>query len=245
MDSTKAKERPILFSGPMVRAIIAGTKTVTRRIVEPMAGQQREWLTRELLDAVPHGEMKAGGWQMHHPKAGTVFQGVFVDHDSPLGWIRCPYGVPGDRLWVREAWAFEDCGEDGHRLIWQADRAAAWASDVARIAAGAFYMDADYQPTRWRPSIHMPRAFSRINLEIASVRAERLQDIADDDIRAEGVTPDVVAEMLDGKRGEPHLLDMVAPKPRDVWRLGWDAINGQRAPWSTNPWVWRVEFRRL
>ena len=80
-----AKERPIIFSGPMIRAILEGRKTQTRRIVKPMAGEQSKWLRPETSGWVPHGTMINGGWQMHHPKAGGFDDGVFVGHDWPFG----------------------------------------------------------------------------------------------------------------------------------------------------------------
>ena len=104
------KERPILFSAPMVRAILDGSKTQTRRVVKPSPGKQSEWLTHELIQEVPHGEIVEGGWQMHHPHAGTtrfypeVSTSLDIPYDSPLGWVKCPFGQVGDRLWVKETW---------------------------------------------------------------------------------------------------------------------------------------------
>lgn len=168
------KEHPILFSGPMVRALLAGTKTQTRRIVT-------------------------------QPR----FVGPAMIHAGP-------YGGPGDRLWVRETFA-----ETSGRVIYRES-----------VPMG---------PGVWRPSIFMPRALSRITLEVVSVRVERLQDITDDDILAEGVTVAGVAALV----GKQRSREPIACNLRGLWSLGWDAINGKRAPWASNPWVWRVEFRRL
>jgi hypothetical protein len=212
-------EHPILFSGPMVRALLAGTKTQTRRIVDTDAKHESGLVNVR----------------------GKTFD-LRIPHHVEAALARCPYGVPGDRLWVRE------------RMRVMAWRCGAGVPEHVGIRYEADGAVADIKPwpTRLKvPDVGKclayggPREGSRITLEIVSVRVERLQDITDEDIRAEGVTTRVVADLLNPKRpGEPHLLDMIAPKPRDQWALGWDAINGKRAPWSTNPWVWRVEFRR-
>ena len=97
------KERPILLKTDMVQAILANRKTMTRRIVKPSRGYQSTWLSIEDINKVPHGKMMSGGWQMHHPKAGSFSDGVYVSDDSPFGWIKCPYGQPGDWLWVKSS----------------------------------------------------------------------------------------------------------------------------------------------
>ena len=179
-------ERPILFSGPMVRAILDGRKTVTRRIV----------------------------------------RGV----EMP----RCPYGSPGDRLWVRETWCL------AHPDYHDTDREA--GSRPVKDGRFYFYAATDDVDTGdgspWKPSIHMPRWASRITLEVVCIRVERLQEIDEVDILAEGVTVDVVAKLT----GTPW-ADM--PTLHHAWERLWDSINGDRASWASNPWVWRVEFRRV
>jgi len=126
------KERPILFSGPMVRAILEGRKTQTRRIVKPQPLRDR---------------------------------GVMAFNDGEHPQMRCPYGKPGDRLWVRET----------------------WCPDVEPYTF-RYKADGDEPLERWRPSIHIPRWASRITLEVVSVRVERLQNISEDDALAEGIT---------------------------------------------------------
>lgn len=143
------RERPIIFSPPMVRALLAGTKTQMRRVVKPRP-------------------MPAGGWAVAARPRG--FELVHWDNDEQE-WraIACPYGQPGDRLWVRETWGhFERSPKPGDRIYYRAD-----GECVA------------LEP--WRPSIHMPRWASRITLEITDVRVERLQDISAQDCVAEGV----------------------------------------------------------
>ncbi|NUP08372.1 MAG: hypothetical protein HOW73_20170 [Polyangiaceae bacterium] len=230
------KERPIIFSGPMVRAIIEGRKTQTRRILRTDA---------------PHVYcISAGGVALEWGPADE-------DGDPMDGDFRSPYGVAGDRLWVRETWALEELGKidpiDGDRVVWKADRQAAWRVDMAE----RFYLASDYEPDRWRPSIHMPRWASRIDLDVASVRVERLQDITEDDARAEGLKkltkdggitwkfgiPDrdgLPGEDDDGQHWQEWEVD-----PRKAFAKLWDRINGERASWQSNPHVWVVSFARV
>jgi hypothetical protein len=187
----------------MVRALLAGQKTVTRRVVKPQ------------------------------PNDGMTDSGVVDVARFNLGKtsaLRCPYGAAGDRLWVRESFC-PRYFDDG-RPAFAADWTGASSDVVPR--------------PKFKPGIHMPRAASRLTLDVCSVRAERLQDITDDEVRLEGVTHDIAADMINPKHaGEPHLLKTIAPKLRDAFSLGWDGINGKRAPWASNPWVWRVEFRKV
>lgn len=195
------KEGPILFSGPMVRAVLADTKTQTRRILTA------EWL--RCLD--PEDE-----------------------EDLPRILAQCPYGVPGDRLWVRETWAETWSGPDDVREV----------AFRATTPPGIVYLSGP-GGVGWRPSIFLRRSDSRIDLEVVSVRVERLQGITDDDIRAEGA---VVRIHNEPRFGGPMPVSSLDGKAylglRDLWAAGWDTINGKRAPWASNPWVWRVEFRR-
>jgi len=193
------KERQILFSAPMVRAILDGSKTQTRRIV------------------------KTGKWEHENSEYGVSFG-------------NCPYGEPGDRLWVRETWNKFDAWEgyfyaaDDHPFgIGEAD-------DPDHI---------EQHDIRWKPSIHMPRAASRITLEVTGVRVERLQDISEADARAEGVEPVVVGE---GWRrycdsGSEEVGVPPCADARHSFQSLWEQINGAGS-WAANPWVWVVEFQR-
>jgi hypothetical protein len=201
------KERPILFSSPMVRAILAGRKTQTRRARGLEAINQGDGCYDALTDTgivrVPH-------------TARTIMRD-----------FRCPYGVVGDRLWVRETWATlarddkwspRDLGPGGVKLWYAAD------GDDTYNERG-----------KWRPSIHMPRWASRITLEIVRVGAGRLWEISEEDAIAEGVltlNPAVCAQFADARSAFAHL---------------WQSINGSRpgCSWSDNPWCWRISFRRL
>lgn len=203
------KERPILFSGPMVNAILDGRKTMTRRIVK-------------------------------FDDAGRVRLGKRCWHrDDPDAVRGCQYGLPGDRLWVRETFSDD------------------WKPDIAYRADGGLDADRFDAGVRWRPSIHMPRSASRITLEIADVRIERLQDISDDDAKAEGVSIPVshtgrglinVNKLLTGgefTQAPKHWDDWTAVDiRRHAFASLWVDINGAGS-WAFNPIVWVVSFKRV
>lgn len=198
------KEKPILFSGPMIRAIIANTKTQTRRIFKP---DRMTWDAngRYTTHAMRGGELSITG------------SGPF----KPSSWLHyCPYGQPGgDRLYVRETWAAPHAYDHlPPRLIPQ----------DARIHYAA---TEDRGGLLWRPSIHMPRWASRITLEIARVRVERLHACNEVDAIAEGAPWAACGAPQEGshKAGFTQL---------------WEQINGHGS-WEANPWVWVTEFRRL
>ena len=224
------KERPILFSGPMVRALLSGSKTQTRRVVKP---QPTEFV------GGPGVTLRDGSPAPLVPLDDSV---------EPYGReIVCPYGQPGDRLWVRETffafgrwetrfsttkgrdeWHFVDMTmEAGHQY--------AYPANGHRIAS--YRRTAGVTPTWWkRPAIFMPRWASRITLEVTSVRVERLQDISEADALAEGVTDDgsLVTDLAGNDRGGAFA----------AFATLWEVINGADS-WDDNPWVWVVEFRRL
>jgi hypothetical protein len=222
------KERPILFSGPMVRAILAGQKTQTRRVIRGIDYADR-------FVSIDGGK--------------AVFTDSILDRAtgaSHLFRIRCP-GMPGDRLWVREAWARAPDGGLIYRANFNVEDG--FGSEVVDLPTGRTI------PLRWLPSIHMTRAASRITLEIVGVRVERLQEITETDILAEGTrAPVTVAgEPLYTLAAKPFkLTDYVGGDPR-MWsgaeylraNFGhlWDSINAKRGyPWTSNPWVWVIEF---
>lgn len=203
---TSAKERPMLMSAPMVRAILDGSKTQTRRIVKGLA---LDWLYRD----------------------GFTAEFTAAPENS-----LCPYGQPGDRLWVRESY-MPDPPDDGTwaGTAWRGCKGSRLEDipDRFRSTAHCLYRStwSGSDLVGWRPSIHMPRWASRITLEITSVRVERLQDISDDDLTCEGLQ-----EVIDA--GVDH-----DGTPRDAWRALWSQINGSES-WAANPWVWVIEFRR-
>ena len=154
------KERPILFSAPMVRALLAGTKTQTRRVCKP----------QPIADA-----RFVGG---HYLPATKRNPGQEISVEAPYVHIACPYGQRGDRLWVRETWRRDIDKIDGARLV-------QYRADDAIVEAPRTYFD--LPSAGWIPSIHMPRWASRITLEVTGVRVERLQEISEADAIAEGV----------------------------------------------------------
>ncbi len=188
--------RPILFSGPMVRALLEGRKTQTRRVID---------------------ERQRIGYPAHEiPFACAEY--FTTDGAGSFGW-KCPYGIPGDRLWVRETWQVLD--------------------NSVRFAT-----DGDYDvvnPKPWRPSIHMPRWASRLMLEVISVRVERVQKISEADAIAEGITKDEAREYV--YIGHPPSDEAYAAAYADLWQK----IYGKRegCAWSDNPYVWVVEFRKI
>lgn len=212
------KERPILFSASMVRALLAGTKTQTRRVatfVPLETGMNLSFRWLEPTEIVP------GVWTLVSIDAG----GAENEWTKPL---RCPFGVPGDRLWVRENW--QAWGEfDGMRA------AAISAEARANINYPA---DGNTWVSRQRPSIHMPRWASRITLEITGVRVERLWDISETDAAAEGVTP-----FGDGGYHVEEGRFYMGTATQSYMAL-WEFINGPDS-WDANPWVWVVEFHRV
>ena len=238
------RERPILFSAPMVRALLSGKKTQTRRIAKIDTA-----LGREALFA---------------PRRNKKYAPTFLLPDAAdLAIEHCPYGQPGDQLWVRETWrigAWDDHGGfwldycDGPRKgrrecqdVGMADKLADQNLDdlkkrnIQPTIAGRYEWNPGASPLRWRPSIHMPRWASRTTLGITGVRVERLHDISEADAIAEGV-----CQMRNGSGcwvGSDGPGSLVTPWPtaRDAYGDLWDQIKGQGA-WAANPWVWVVEF---
>ena len=208
------KSRPILFSAPMVRALLAGTKTQTRRVVkvQPHASHNPQ-----------HAEPRSAGW-------------VWMAHDDrptysfATGDFRCPYGQPGDQLWVRETWAHHVQAQSAERdedgpFVYAADGPQALQ---ARLAS------------KWTPGIHMFRWASRITLEITAVRVERLQDISEADAQAEGIE---YSERFGGYCiGEAQHFNSHDPR-ESYWSL-WETINGPGSV-ESNPWVWCLSFKRV
>lgn len=254
------KERPILFSAPMVRAILDGSKTQTRRVVKDLQGADyndfASWnRPAHVLDAArKHGRFGFSGRIYDDGTIGSPFS------------IPCPYGKPADRLWVRETFGYVSPDEYERprsecNIEYRADLPPG-CTDLP----GQWPVDecaGDPARPRWRPSIHMPRAASRILLEIISVRVERLQEISEADADAEG------CERLDNERvqqdwklcatcGGTRLHRALGPNGgviEDVDCLDcdtyakrfkhlWWSINGTES-WAANPFVWVVTFKRV
>ncbi|WP_230887235.1 hypothetical protein [Escherichia coli] len=185
------KERGMIFNDEMVRAILGGNKTQTRRIVEEKF----------------YGRAVAAELLAKH----------------------CPYGQPGDRIWVRETYRVHGKATDVATLVYRASVRNSWTEQTHRVP-----VEVCNKPVseKWTPSIHMPRWASRILLEITDVRVERLHDMSEADAKAEGATPATYN---------------ITP-PEAVYRVGfgdiWRSIYGQDN-WLSNPWVWVIEFKRI
>ena len=220
------KARPILFSGPMVRALLDGTKTQTRRAVKPQP-------PAEVQDAgvISSGNPEANGtwlWLDH----------IDLDCASQVGDdSRCPYGVPGDLLWAREAWTLVPA--TAYRMSEGLEQT---VNPQDPHDAAIYCQGWDRSIPKWRPSIHLPRWASRLTLPIVDVRIERLSAISDADARAEGIVEIAPADRRDGMRhfGVPG-LKIDQPTPARAYIALWAAINGQASA-NANPWVWAVSF---
>jgi len=206
--SPQIKERPILFSGAMITAILSGRKSQTRRVIKPQPSADTVRL--DWYDA-------DGAWR-------EMFIADSIGNLYPKSWrVRCPYGQPGDRLWVRETWQI---GWNG-KPMYRADFA------TPHNCGGA----------GWKPSIHMRREHSRITLEVKAARVERVQDISEADARAEGI---VDGGCLSCGNSEPCGCDNPRPDARDAFVWLWNSINEARGyGWAVNPFVWVLTFERV
>jgi hypothetical protein len=227
-------ERPILFSAPMVRAILAGTKTMTRRVVKNLRVQLRHEATSDLPGIIrPFRRYEPGTYLAGMNPQGAVH---VIGEQGDLGIkpqefdFKCPYAdghtylrkypdgrmlwhlqVNESRLWVRETWAYTK--GNGHRVVFAADLGTdRWPAEVEQEGA------------KFRPSIHLRKCDHRIDLEVTGVRVERLQSITEEDATAEGM-----GEHVD---------------PVQAFSELWVNLNGEES-WTDNPWVWVVEFRRV
>ncbi|WP_434773722.1 hypothetical protein [Pantoea agglomerans] len=222
------RERPIIFNADMIRAVLDGRKTQTRRIM------------REQPEVIPkEDEFGQPGFWIPFNAGKTMVRNEDM-------YIACPFGLKGDRLWVRETWsvvshAFDD---DGLMIDYVPDRPAKavhekpfgrgyYSGHAIYAADGGFTWGDDDGcvdgRSCWKPSIHMPRWASRITLEITGVRVERLQSISEEDAKAEGVKTECSVI------GDKHFLG---------FRCLWKSIYGDDS-WQVNPWVWVVEFKRV
>lgn len=217
-------EKPILFSGEMVRVILAGRKTQTRRVIKPQPPNGFEWSEADKL---------------------------FVDVcGSRLGAMRkCPYGRVGGRLWVRETWQIHrldgPLGKEFPNILYRAD------SSTRLLLDDRVWKYVRDEP-KWRPSIFMPRWASRITLEVTGVRVERVQDISREDAIAEGL-PSFMAQCGTMNSSNPSRFYKTNfsdeggyLSPIEAFENLWDSFNAKRGfSWEANPWMWAVEFRVL
>ncbi|HDH1373442.1 TPA: hypothetical protein PIT97_002063 [Klebsiella quasipneumoniae subsp. similipneumoniae] len=218
------KERGVIFNGEMVRAILHGRKTQTRRIVKGTDGAVKfckEWDINGEEIFVVLGEKDHTGM------------------NPVLGALSCPFGAVGDRIWVREAFRVHSLATNVATLAYKASERNSWTEQTHRVPVAVCNKPAT--PEKWTPSLHMPRWASRILLEITDVRVERLNAISEEDARAEGI--------IDGgclNCGEPEPCGCANPEPdaTDAFAYLWQSIYGQES-WNADPWVWVIEFKRV
>jgi hypothetical protein len=215
------REKPIIFSTEMVRAILDGRKTMTRRICKDIAGYDFKWG----LDKEPYignykifAKTESGKWDWVTLENQWLYDLQTAVDDNRTHLLKCPYGQPGDRLWVRETWA-DNIPGCPNGITYKADHIDPKGDGPAN-------------PIKWKPSIHMPKAAARIWLEVTNVRGERLREITEEDAIAEGIRI--------GIGGMPYF------SCREAFAALWNSLNAKRGyGWEQNPWAWVVEFRRV
>ncbi|ROU13713.1 hypothetical protein EB837_12365 [Kluyvera ascorbata] len=240
------KERGMIFNGEMVRAILEGRKTQTRRIMT-IQPEHSEMGLRRVIDSKNGRDDGKYFWSQSDACGLKARSKVFG----------CPHGSIGDRVWVRETWS-QLGNEDGCAIDWNDELVKGGGPEAARIYRASCEQkpgnyglwsipdDAFWKPHTdnmefegaWRPSIHMPRWASRILLEITDVRVERLNDISDEDAKAEGIAKS-------HKYPDTYLTPKGDFADADIaFQRLWESIYGEES-WAANPWVWVIEFKRV
>ncbi|EBV2147828.1 hypothetical protein DN191_18350 [Salmonella enterica subsp. enterica serovar Mikawasima] len=204
------KERGMIFNGEMVRAILEGRKSQTRRVLGTY---------QDAVKFCP--EWDVNGKQIFIVLGEKDHTGM----NPVITAIPCPFGQPGDRIWVRETFRVHSRATDVATLVYRASVRNSWTEQTHRVPVAVCNKPAT--PEKWTPSIHMPRWASRITLEITDVRVERLNSITESDAEAEGVTDTGFGDLL-----------------VDGFRYLWKSIYGDDS-WQANPWVWVIEFKRV
>ncbi len=203
-------ERPILFSSEMVRAILDGRKTETRRVVRPQPNKIFQILQYKII---------------------KESIGRFLDYSGRWKNIKCPYGKPGDVLYVRETFFFDENSGPHYR------------ADCDEIKCGAY---------KWKPSIHMPKKFSRIKLEIKEIRVERIQEITMLSAINEGSLCVDTELVMPGYLERTRIVGLrdenppIGPNAMERFKYLWDSLNKKRGfGWDKDPFVWVIKFKRL
>ncbi len=223
-------ERPIICNGDMVRAILRGEKTQTRRPVKPQPATGCIYSINGAHNAALH--LTDAGCQVRYiPPTGRS-----KDH-----LLLCPFGQPGDRLWVRETWRLADPdGDDAtSKDVYGPYAPFVGGNGSRKICWRVIYRATSpeshpkYGKALWTPSIHMPRWASRITLEITDINAEQVQDITEDAVIKEGVVDPI--------------MGTYGLNPRTIFRDLWNALYAKRPglSWDEDPWVWAITFRRV
>ncbi|MCD5925967.1 hypothetical protein LB363_23510 [Klebsiella pneumoniae] len=209
-------ERGMIFNSEMVRAILDGRKTQTRRIMAPQPADDIERCIFPNPEAI--------GWKssLRHKHGSTTAH-------------FCHYGKPGDRIWVRETWAEAGASAPDLKLY-----RANYPEHVPSIYENVPLAE----EIRWTPSIHMPRWASRILLEITDVRVERLNAISEEDAEAEGIDMEALYDSQDCYDCIADHNMTGRPTVTGAFKYLWESIYGEEG-WKSNPWVWVIEFKRV
>lgn len=235
------KERGMIFNSEMVRAILDGRKTQTRRImkVQPKPCNHANW-----PDDSPDPQWKSypGGWC-----CAVCANGTTIDHRHHAKGITCPYGTVGDRIWVRETFQgplfdyeqMESYLEDSSKF--ENPEFCQYAADGK--PAPEYYDADDNLRHGWRPSIHMPRWASRILLEITNIGIQRIHSISQNDAAREGLMRLPVTGRYCINQGDQY-FGGASHDAREVFSWMWQSIYGEES-WNANPWVWVIEFKRI
>ncbi|HBV9586600.1 TPA: hypothetical protein MIQ51_23330 [Klebsiella pneumoniae] len=216
---TKISERGMIFNAEMVRALLDGRKTQTRRPIK--------WKQTRFTEI---GEREDGSkWPWSED----------AEHACDF-WHPCPFGAVGDRIWVREAFRVHSRATDVATLVYKASERNSWTEQTRRVPVAVCNKPAT--PEKWTPSLHMPRWASRILLEITDVRVERLNAISEEDATAEGVPP--AGSLLPDYPGT-----FLTPKgdfatAKVAFQRLWESIYGEES-WKANGWVWVISFKRI
>uniref|UniRef100_A0A6M3IM23 Morphogenetic protein n=1 Tax=viral metagenome TaxID=1070528 RepID=A0A6M3IM23_9ZZZZ len=231
------KEKPIIFSGPMVRAVLEGRKTQTRRIIKPQPDLCGD-------GSIYYPDRSASRWK-HYVSEGHFIRGVAVDFS--------PYGQPGTKLWVRETWQLffdDEISPDRFR----GPRGTMGIPAQPERLSFAFYradgdlINPEFGKAHWMSPLYMPRKYSRITLEITNVRVERVQDISEEDARSEGAQKTKNGWSMEHPRPKDECLSTA----RTAFANYFCKLHGGKKwnlkptnLWDVNPWVWVIEFKRL
>ncbi|EEE3543001.1 hypothetical protein C3A78_14215 [Salmonella enterica subsp. enterica serovar Poona] len=212
------KERGMIFNSEMVRAILEGRKTQTRRIMKVQPGTP-EFGLRRIIESSKANENGMYFWSQYDACGIKARSKPFL----------FPYGEVGDRIWVRETFRVHSRATDVATLVYRASVRNSWTEQTHRVPVAVCNKPAT--PEKWTPSIHMPRWASRILLEITDVRVERLRDLSEEDAKSEGITPSAGGVLP----GWGYRINF-----RDLWMDIYGTDN-----WEANPWVWVIEFKRV
>lgn len=218
------KERPILFSGPMVRAIREDRKTMTRRVIKEFPITGYRW----------------GGWILESSNQKEKGMATIVpEGNDPYNYTgsikkRCPHGNPGDRLWIREAFVADEYMGCRYK-----------ADGKQFLIINGEKTEKEFVVKKWTPSIYMPRWASRTTIEITKIRVERLRDITEEDALNEGIIRNADGFFLASDDPKAHhFLRQPHLTAKGAFRTLWESINGHGS-WDANPWVWVEEFKRV